>query len=190
MFLLHHSRFKFFSPQIIFMDENGIFHSIEEFSRKLPKFPDGRIDYSNSDRAPVITAFVKCEDKILLLKRSKEIKNYPQKWNAVTGFMDELKPVEEKVLEEIEEELGIGKGSIVLMRIGKPYEVTDYDVKKTWIVNPVIVELKRIPEIRLNFEHTEFKWIKREELSYFNTVPFIKKFFDNYVHMKTIVFGV
>jgi hypothetical protein len=86
--------------------------------------------------------------------------------------------------------LGIGKNLIVSIRIGKPYEVTDFDTNKTWIVNPAIVELKRIPDIRLNFEHTEFKWIKREELSYFNTVPFIKKFFDNYVHMKTIVFGV
>jgi isopentenyldiphosphate isomerase len=172
------------------MDENGIFHSIEEFSRKLPKFPDGRIDYSTSDKAPVITAFVKFEDKILLLKRSSGLKNYPLKWNAVTGFMDELKPVEEKVLDELEEELGIGKSSIVSMRIGKPYEVKDFDTGKTWIVNPAIVDLRRIPEIKLNFEHTDFKWIRKEELSYFNTVPFIKKFFDNYVHAKTIVFGV
>ena len=172
------------------MLDDGIFENLKEFSKKLPKFQDGRIDYRGSDRAPVITAFVKCEDKILLLKRSDRVNDYPRKWNAVTGFMDELITVEEKVLQELEEELGIGKDSILSIRIGKTYEVKDFDINKTWIINPVIVEVRRIPNIRLNFEHTEFKWIKKEELSYFNTVPFINKFFENYIHMKTIVFGV
>ena len=44
---------------------------LKEFDR-LPKFPDGRIDYSNSDKAPVLTCFVRFEDEILLLKRSEE----------------------------------------------------------------------------------------------------------------------
>lgn len=35
---------------------------LEEFSEKLPKFPDGRIDYSLSDKAPVLTCFVKFQN--------------------------------------------------------------------------------------------------------------------------------
>ena len=166
------------------MYDDGIMENLKEFSRKLPKFQDGRIDYTKSEKA-----FVKHGEKILLLKRSDEVNDYPRKWNAVTGFMDELVTVEEKVLQELNEELGIGKDSISSMRVGKPYEVKDFSIKKTWIVNPVIVELNRMPQIKLNFEHTEFKWISKNELSYFNTVPILNNFFENYIHMKTIVFG-
>ncbi len=49
---------------------------LQEFSEKLPKFPDGRIDYSGSDKAPVLTCFVKFGDKILLLKRSDKVRTY------------------------------------------------------------------------------------------------------------------
>ena len=39
--------------------EKKILEMIGEFSKKLPKFEDGRIDYSKSDMAPVITIFIK-----------------------------------------------------------------------------------------------------------------------------------
>jgi isopentenyldiphosphate isomerase len=172
------------------MLDDGIFENLKEFSKKLPKFEDGRIDYRNSAKAPVVTVFVKYNNKILLLKRSSNVNDYPRKWNAVTGFMDELIAVEEKILQELNEELGIGKDSINSIRVGKPYEVKDSDINKIWIVNPAIVELSKVPEIKLNFEHTDFKWIRKEELNFFNTVPILKNFFENYTHMKTIVFGV
>ena len=54
--------------------EEKILAIIKEFANKLPKFPDGRIDYSSSDIAPVITVFVKHKDKILLLKRSDKVR--------------------------------------------------------------------------------------------------------------------
>ncbi|MFH1473521.1 MAG: NUDIX domain-containing protein [Candidatus Aenigmatarchaeota archaeon] len=171
------------------MDEDGgIMGVIDEFRGRLPKFQDGRIDYSKSDKAPVITVFVKCKNKILLLKRSNKVNDYQGKWNAVAGYLDKMIPVQEKVLEEIEEELGIEKKWIMSIRIGKPYEIVDSEINKTWIVNPVIVELKEFPNIRLNFEHTEFKWIRKDELVNFDTIPRLKSFFEDYVHMRTIIF--
>ena len=113
------------------MEEQRVFERIKEFSKKLPKFPDGRIDYSKSDIAPVITVFVKFKDKILILKRSDKVRVYQNKWNAVAGYLDELKPVREKVLEEIREELGINKNNIFTVHFGQPYEFTDSKVNKT-----------------------------------------------------------
>ncbi len=170
------------------MLDDGIFENLKEFDRKLPKFQDGRIDYSKSERAPVVTVFVKCKNRILLLKRSNKVNDYQGKWNAVTGFLDEIVPVQDKVLEELEEELGVDKRWIVSIRFGKPYEIIDSDIKKTWIVNPVIVELREFPSIRLNFEHTEYKWIRKDELIHFDTIPMIKTFFEDYVHVRTIIF--
>ena len=47
------------------MNEKSVLNLLKELSEKLPKFEDGRIDYSNSDKAPVITVFVKYRDDIL-----------------------------------------------------------------------------------------------------------------------------
>ena len=146
------------------MDEQKIFETVKEFAKKLPKFSDGRINYSSSDVAPVIAIFVKHKDKILILKRSNKVRVYQNKWNTVAGYLDELKPIREKILEEVKEELGVDKNNISKIHLGKPYKFTDENVNKTWIVHPVLIELKSKPEIRLDWEHTEYKWIEPKEL--------------------------
>ena len=45
--------------------EREIDQRVKELAEKLPRFPDGRIDYSHSDVALVVTCFVKFQDKIL-----------------------------------------------------------------------------------------------------------------------------
>lgn len=73
----------------------------------LPRFSDGRIDYSKSKSAPVLTCFITFKGKILLLKRSNSVSTYKCKWNTVAGYIDEPKPLQEKILEEVLEETGI-----------------------------------------------------------------------------------
>ena len=143
---------------------------LKEFDR-LPKFPDGRIDYSNSDKAPVLTCFVRFEDKILLLKRSERVHTYQGKWHTVAGYIDEPKPIRQKALEELEEELDIHSEDVSGFTAGEPYEFFDEGAKKSWIVHPVLVELKNKPVVTLDWEHTEFKWISPNEVSGYDTVP-------------------
>jgi isopentenyldiphosphate isomerase len=155
--------------------EEKILKTIEEFSKKLPKFQDGRINYSNSDIAPVITVFLKYKDRILLLKRSEKVLTYKGKWNSVAGYLDEIKSTREKVLEEIEEELEINKNDILSILIGESYNFKDNKINKTWIIFPVLVEFKNESEIKLDWEHTEYKWIKPDELDNFDIVPNLKE---------------
>lgn len=154
-----------------------ILEVIEQFSEKLPKFPDGRIDYSNSDIAPVITVFVKVDDELLLLKRSDKVRTYKGEWNTVAGYLDEIRPVKEKVLEELKEEVGINRELIFKVSIKDYYEFKDTKIDKTWIITPVLVELKEKPEIKLDWEHSEYKWVKEEELERFNIVADLKNTF-------------
>lgn len=161
------------------MNEQKILKIIERFGKELPKFADGRIDYSNSDVAPVITIFVKFKDKILLLKRSDRLRIYGGKWNTVAGYLDELKPIPEKVLKEIREELGINEDDILSIHIGKSYEFLDTEINKAWNICPVLVELKNKPDIKLDWEHTEYKWIRPEDLGKFDIVPKLEKSFKN-----------
>lgn len=154
------------------MDEEEKIRSlITSFSEKLPHFSDGRIDYTNSDTAPVITIFICLEDKVLLLKRSEKVLTYKGKWNTVAGYLDEIGPIQEKILEELSEELCIMEEDICLIKIGESYTFSDSSAKKTWIVYPVKVELCRDVPIILDWEHTEYIWINPKDIELFDTVP-------------------
>lgn len=149
------------------MDEQAILAMIEELGKILPKFDDGRVNYKDSATAPVITVFVEYENKLLLLKRSNKVGTYKGKWGTVAGYLDEIKPVEEKVREELEEEIGVT--DIESIKFGEFYKVEDYDIKRTWFVQPVLVKLKS-SDIKLDWEHTEFKWINKEEMKDYDLV--------------------
>ncbi len=138
---------------------------IKDFYGKLPKFDDGRIDYHTSDTAPVITVFVECAGRILLLKRSNKVGNYRKKWSTVTGYLDELKPIKEKALEELREEIAVSATDIEKLYFGKVQIVEDRKIKKTWIIQPALARLKKRPDVKLDFEHTEYTWIKPGEIT-------------------------
>ncbi len=141
-----------------------------EFAKRLPRFPDGRIDYSHSDNSLGLACFVKFKDKILILKRSDRVLTYKGKWNVIGGYLDELKPIRKKIIEELKEELNIKRKDIKEIKIGNPLEFHDPSTNKTWIAFLVLAEMKRKPEIKLDFEHTEFKWIKPEEIADYDIV--------------------
>jgi 8-oxo-dGTP pyrophosphatase MutT (NUDIX family) len=143
---------------------------LREFA-DLPRRADGRIDYSHSDKAPVVTCFVKYSDRILVLKRSDQVRAYRGKWCTVAGYIDEPKPVRAKALQELEEELGISEADVSSVVTGAAYEFFDAEARKTWIVHPVLAELRDKPKITLDWEHTELAWILPGEIRRYDTVP-------------------
>ena len=46
--------------------------SIKEYE-DLPRFPDGRIDYTHSPTAPIVACVIIYEGKVLIVKRSKTV---------------------------------------------------------------------------------------------------------------------
>ncbi len=112
------------------MNETKILDLLEKFSKKLPHFEDGRINYSDSDEAPVVTIFVKYKEKILLLKRGDKVRTYKGKWNTIAGYLDEIKPIKEKILEELGEEIGVFKKDILNIKYGDYYQLEDKKDKK------------------------------------------------------------
>lgn len=152
-------------------NERTIFKLVKKLSLHLPKFDDGRIDYTKAPKAPVLICFVSYNNKILLLKRSNKVLVYRGMWSTVAGFIDELKPIREKILEELSEELKIGPDIIKSIKIGDSYEIVDKKVKRIWIRVPVLVVLNKKSNIILDFEHTEYKWINPEEINLYKTPP-------------------
>ncbi|MBI2522997.1 NUDIX domain-containing protein [Candidatus Woesearchaeota archaeon] len=144
---------------------------LKRFSKTMPHFEDGRIDYHNAKKAFVIICFTKFNDEILLLKRSDKVWTYKNKWNVVAGYLDEIKPIKQKALEELNEETRITKDKVSSIQIAEPFEFHDEKIKTTFVVHPILIELKERPEIKLDFEHTKAKWVKKEDLSEYDVVP-------------------
>jgi isopentenyldiphosphate isomerase len=156
--------------------EDNVKKIIKKFSKKLPHFQDGRIDYSRSDTAPVLTVFIAYQNKFLLLKRSSNVRTYQHKWNTVAGYLDDPnQTIFEKILEELNEELQITKKQISSYSFGQSYQFTDENNGKTWIVYPTIVTLSEKPHITLDREHTEYTWITADEIKKYDTIPNLKK---------------
>jgi 8-oxo-dGTP diphosphatase len=160
------------------MDEQFILDKIAQIGGSLPKFDDGRIDYTNATIAPVIGVFVRYNGNILLLKRSDDVGNYKGKWNYISGYLDRVEPLAKKALEEVNEETGITTTYISKVIEGEPYEIADGKFKTTWLVCPFIVDLNKQPVIKLDFEHTDYKWIKPEEINNFDIIPNLDKSYE------------
>ena len=151
--------------------ENKVLEKLKKFSKTMPRLDDGRIDYHNARKAFVITCFAKFNDEILLLKRNNKVWTYKNRWNVVAGYLDEIKPLRQKALEELNEETKIAKEKVKKISIAEPFEFHDKEIGTTFVVHPVLIELKEKPEIKLDFEHTESKWVKREDLGKYDAVP-------------------
>lgn len=131
-----------------------------------PKFipKPGQIDYTNIRYAPTINCIVKYQDEFLLLQRSSDLHFYPGYWNGLSGFLDDHKDIEDKVKEELWEELGITSDKVIFIKIAQPIYRDEKEYDKTWIVFPILVEVST-QELKTDFEHSGFKWFKINEIS-------------------------
>lgn len=153
------------------MQEKTVESLVKELYRKLPKFSDGRINYTGSNIAPVVSAYIFNKGKLLLIKRSDKVGHYKLMWNVVSGYLDEIKDPVEKALEEVSEELGIGPEMIAKASKGEEFSFLDEKEGVEWIIAPILVVLSKRHDIKLDFENTEYRWINPESLSNYKTVP-------------------
>jgi ADP-ribose pyrophosphatase YjhB (NUDIX family) len=130
-------------------------------SKFVPK--PGQVDFTNIRYAPTINIVVTHGRKILLVKRSRELRLYPGKWDWVCGFLDDNKSIEEKALEELNEELGLREDDIASLTRGNVRMDESEGYKKTWIIVPILAKVKTT-KYRLDWEASEAKWYRPEEL--------------------------
>lgn len=121
----------------------------------------------------VVTAFLEHGGEVLILRRSKKVGSYQGKWAGVSGYLED-RTDEAQARLEIEQETGLGAKSIRLLKKGAPVEVLDRDLGRRWVVHPFLFRIRSPQDIRMDWEHTETRWIKPSQLSKFPTVPGLK----------------
>lgn len=111
------------------------------------------------------------DDQVLLLRRSHAVGSYRGRWAAVSGSVDDG-PLDQ-AYREIQEETGLGRSDVRLVREGRPLEVPAPELDTLWVVHPFLFHLQGEPEPTLDWEHTEARWVSPRELRRFRTVPML-----------------
>lgn len=130
----------------------------------------GQVDFTDIRWAPVMNCVVKYRHKILVVERSKGMRLYPEHWNGISGFLDDQKSLEEKIHEELREELGLSKKHILSIELGRIFDQDEPKYRKTWIVHPILVNVDT-DQITLDWEAQNYRWIYPKEASTLKLLP-------------------
>ena len=127
----------------------------------------------------IVTSFIQDDQKLLILRRSDKVKTMKGLWAGISGIIEKNEIPLTRAKIEIYEETGISEDKIkfvkdaVKLRVNSPqYE------NHEWEIFPFLFEAKN-PDIKLNWENSEYIWITIDELKNYNTVPSLEKVLQN-----------
>ncbi len=127
----------------------------------------------------IVTCFLKSGDKILILKRSDKVKSMKSLWAGISGIIENNESPLERTKIEIFEELGIDASQIKLLKESVKMRIISPQYENhEWEVYPFLFSVEN-PKIKLNWENSEYKWVKVEEISNYETVPSLDKVLSN-----------
>ena len=123
----------------------------------------------------IVTSFIKNDNKILILKRSDKVKSMKCLWAGVSGIIENNETPLVRAKIEIFEEVGIQEEQIELLKAIQQMKILSPQYKDhEWNIFPFLFKVKN-PEIKLNWENSEFKWIEPNEIKNYKTVPELEK---------------
>ncbi|KAF6242606.1 NUDIX hydrolase [Nitrosopumilus sp. b1] len=127
----------------------------------------------------IVTSFLKNSDKILILRRSEKVKTMKGLWAGISGIIEKDEVPLERAKIEIFEELGIKEEQIKLLKSIDEIRIESPQyVNHEWEIFPFLFEVND-PEIKLNWENSEYKWINPNEISNYKTVPSLEQVLFN-----------
>jgi 8-oxo-dGTP diphosphatase len=127
------------------------------------------------DERHVVTCFLEHNGKIMILRRSERVGTYRGKWAGVSGYIEEGNTASQQAWTEIKEEVGLDVEDLELVQEGLALEVVDSEIGRKWNVHPFRFKVLKPDKIRIDWEHTEAKWIALEDIGRYQTVPNLRE---------------
>jgi 8-oxo-dGTP diphosphatase len=122
-----------------------------------------------------VTCFLEFKGKILILLRSNRVRSYKGIWGGVSGRIEnDRAPIEQAKL-EVKEETGLLDEDILSINEGKVFKFDDYEIKINKVVYPFLFKIKDPAKVEIDWEHTQYKWIKPSEIEQYPTMPQLKE---------------
>ena len=109
------------------------------------------------------------------MKRSDKVKSMKCLWAGISGIIENNETPLTRAKIEIFEEAGIHEEQIELLKAIQQIKISSPQYKNhEWNIFPFLFKAKN-PEIKLNWENSEFKWIEPNEIKNYETVPELEK---------------
>ncbi len=119
----------------------------------------------------VVTCFLECDGRILILRRSQAVGSFRGRWAGISGYIETT--ADEQTLVEIEEEAGLCPQDVELVAKGDLLMAEDEGVR--WVVHSYLFHIKEPDKVRIDWEHSEKRWIRPEDIDSYQTVPMLKE---------------
>ncbi len=127
----------------------------------------------------IVTSFIQDEQKLLILRRSNKVKTMKGLWAGISGIIEKNETPLTRAKIEIYEETGISEDKIRLVKNAAKLRIHSPQYENhEWEIFPFLFEAKN-PNIKLNWENSEYTWITIDELKNYNTVPSLEKVLQN-----------
>ncbi len=127
----------------------------------------------------IVTSFIQDEQKLLILRRSNKVKTMKGLWAGISGIIEKNETPLTRAKIEIYEETGISEDKIRLIKNAAKLRVNSPQYENhEWEIFPFLFEAKN-PDIKLNWENSEYTWITIDELKNYDTVPSLEKVLQN-----------
>jgi len=130
----------------------------------------------------VVTCVLIHGNRILLLKRSNKVSTHRGKWACVSGYVEEGDIISERAAREVEEETGLSSADAKVEREGRPVNFFDDAEGKTWTVHPFLFR-SNTDAIKIDWEHTEYRWIKPSDIERYDTVPKLREVVESLISL-------
>ena len=96
-------------------------------------------------------------------------------WAGVSGIIEGDEDPLYRAKKEILEETSITESQIILIRAASQMRIDSPQyANHEWLIFPFLFSVKE-PQIRLNWENSEYRWITPSEMTKFQTVPSLEK---------------
>ena len=127
----------------------------------------------------IVTSFIQDDEKLLILRRSDKVKTMKGLWAGISGIIEKNEHPLTRAKIEIYEETGITEDGIRFIKAAERVRVNSPQYENhEWEIFPFLFEAKN-PNIKLNWENSEYIWITVDQLKNYNTVPSLEKVLQN-----------
>lgn len=130
----------------------------------------GTIELPEVKEVHVVSSFLQDGEDLLLLKRSDKVGSFRGHWAGVSGYIDDGEAPEQAARREIKEELGIPDCELLTAAEATMARADD----TVWVVHPFLFRA-RDREVLLDWEHTEYRWLKLADVAALTTVPGLER---------------
>jgi 8-oxo-dGTP pyrophosphatase MutT (NUDIX family) len=121
-------------------------------------------------RRDVVTAFLRHDNRILLVRRSDQVGSYQGRWAGISGYLEDPTALDQAE-REIREETGLSLAQITLRAAAEPLEVAAEELDTLWVVHPFLFDVDDPDAIELDWENRELRWVDPGDVAQHETVP-------------------